>query len=444
MTLGRIIYNNAKQRLLSTVVTSLSVAVGVALIFAILAIKTGSRERLALGYSGFDLIVGAKGSPLQLTLNVVYNLDVSPGNIPYSLYEKLEKDPRVKLVVPYSVGDNYKGFRIVGTTDTFLSQFEPRPDQRFEFANGRSFRFQKSDLEAAMKEASEQSKNPSGEENQMNRGVYEAVAGSIAADKAGLKVGDTFVATHGVVNATEALGHPESPWTVVGILKPTGTPADRAIYINLDSFYRIKGHVISARKPDENPKEVPVDNDPEAGQVSALALKAKSPIAIFSLRKEINDRNDAQAAVPAEEVRKLLTIVGNIDRILLAQAILIVIVAAIGTALAIFNSMNARRRDIAVMRALGARRKTIFAIIVGEAVLISTCGALIGLILGHEALSLASPLIESATGFPIAAWDFYSFESILFAGVLLVGLVTGIGPAISAYKTNVASGLASH
>ena len=131
MTLVRIIINNAKQRMLSTVLTSLSVAVGVALIIAILTIKLVSQERLRVGYSGFDLVVGAKGSPLQLVLNVVYNLDSSPGNIPYTLLEKLEKDERVKLVVPFAVGDNYKGFRIVGATDVFLKKFEPRMGEHF-------------------------------------------------------------------------------------------------------------------------------------------------------------------------------------------------------------------------------------------------------------------------------------------------------------------------
>src|SRR3989344_6370847 len=120
MTLARIILNNTRQRFLSAVLTSLSVAVGVALMIAILTIKIVSQERLRLGYSGFDLVVGSKGSPLQLVLNVIYHLDTSPGNIPFSVYEKLKKDPRVKFVVPFSVGDNYQGFRIVGTTDSFL------------------------------------------------------------------------------------------------------------------------------------------------------------------------------------------------------------------------------------------------------------------------------------------------------------------------------------
>ena len=445
MTLANIIARNTWQRRLSTVLTSLSVAVGVALILAILMIKAGSRERLSLGYSGFDLVIGAKGSPLQLTLNVVYNLDTSPGNIPFSLYEKLKKDPRIKWVVPYAVGDNYKGFRIVGTTDTYLKDFEPLPGQKFELTNGCVFKFQESNLIEAMKEAMARDKESikeSGKEGHHHQErVYEAVIGSVVAQKTGLKVGDKFVATHGVQETAEGLQHEEAPWTIVGALKQTGTPTDRAIYINLDSFYHIAGHVIEGKKEEHHQETSKENHDPKLGEISALAIKARSPLAVWALRKEINERNDAQAATPVEEIHKLLTIVGNVDRILLTQAILIVVVAAIGTGLAMFNSMSARRRDIAIMRALGAKRRTIFAIIVGEAVLISAVGAFLGLFLGHGVVALASPSIEAAAGFMIPAWGFHPFELILFASVLLVGTLAGIGPAISAYRTNVATGL---
>ena len=442
MTLGRIIFNNARQRWLSTILTSLSVAVGVGLIVAILTIKLVSQERLRVGYSGFDLVVGAKGSPLQLVLNVVYNLDASPGNIPFSLYEKLQKDPRVKLVVPFSVGDNYRGFRIVGTTDVFLKKFEPRPDQPFELADGRIFKFKESDLREAIKEAAQRCKNPDDKAVEHHHAEhYEAVIGATVAQETGLKVGETFIATHGVQQTTEGEQHEESPWTVVGILKPTETPSDRAIYINLDSFYHIKGHVIEEKARDNQTKQA----EPDLGQISALALKTRSFIATWALRKQINESDSAQAAVPVEEIRKLWTIVGNVDRILVVEAVLIVVVSAIGTALAMFNSMNDRRRDISVMRALGAKRQAILTIIVGEAVLIAGLGALMGLVLGHLVIQLSGPAIQAAVpGFSIPAWSFNGFEIGVFVGMLFVGTLAGIGPAISAYRTDVATSLSPH
>jgi len=445
MTLGRIIFNNARQRLLSTALTGLSVAVGVALIVAILTIKLVSQERLRVGYSGFDMVVGARGSSLQLVLNVVYHLDTSPGNIPFSLYEKLGKDPRVKMLVPFAVGDNYQGFRIVGTSDIFLRDFEPQPHQSFELASGRIFKFEESELLEAMKDAMDRGsheKTDGKDDHHHDAGHCEAVLGSTAADVTGLKIGNTFVATHGVQQNSEGEKHQESPWTVVGILKPTETPADRAIYINLDSFYHIEGHVIEEKHSSKS--DSTASAEPEPGQISALALKTRSPIAVWSLRREINNGDEAQAAVPSEEIRKLLTITGNVDRILLIQAVLIVIVSAMGTALAMFNSMNDRRRDIAVMRALGARRQTIMAIIVGEAVLIAGLGAGLGLILGQVVVQASASMIQAAVGFSIPAWTFHGFEVVVLIGMLMLGVLAGIGPALMAYRTNVAMSLSSN
>lgn len=500
MTLGRIIWNNARQRALSTALTSLSVAVGVALIIAILTIKLVSQERLRLGYTAFDLVVGAKGSPLQLVLNVVYHLDVSPGNAPYAVYEKLAKDPRVKAAAPLSVGDNYRGFRMVGTSDSFLKMFEPQPGHVFELATGRIFHFAEADLRNAMRGAmqpgagegtAESDRRPSrtgkggaaiakgrkrddamGSQEEGSRparssaagltaaaggdkplpytaptvdspaGHCEAVLGSVAAEETGLRTGDKFVATHGLQTDAEGRQHDHSPWTVVGILKPTGTPADRVIYINLDSFYRIEGHVIERREDDAGGGEARARTEPEAGEISAVVVRARDPMAVWALRKELNARADIQAAVPADEIRKLLAIVGNVDRILLTQAILIVLVSAVGAGLAMFNSMNERRRDIAVMRALGARRGTIMGILVGEAVLIAAVGGLAGLILGHVIIHAAAPAVKLAVGFAVPAWTLRGFEPVVLLGVLMVGCVAGIGPAIAGYRTDVAPGLA--
>jgi putative ABC transport system permease protein len=454
MTLTRIIYNNARQRSLSTFLTSLSVGVGVALIIAILTIKFVARDRLQMGYSGYDIVVGAKGSPLQLVLNVVYNLDVSPGNIPYSTYEKLKKDHRVKWIAPFAVGDNYKGFRIVGTTDEFLKEFQPRAGESLAFANGKAFVFSETELKEAMAEAAERSKESENkqpskdahkehaheEHGHDQHRVAEAVLGAVAARDTGLNVGDTFVAAHGLQESEDGEKHEESPWKVVGILKPTGTPVDRVIYINLDSFYHIEGHVIETDKGLDKGKS----KEPEVGEVSALAAKLRSPIHVLSLRKDIDASEGSQAAIPAQEIRKLLGIVGNVDRILLAQAILIVLVSAMGTALAMFNSMNERRKDIAVMRALGARRNTIVAVIVGEAVFIAGLGSVLGVFLGHGVVHLASPYVEMAIGFPVAAWEFRSFEAFVFVGMIAIGAFAGIGPAISAYRTDVATNLSPH
>jgi putative ABC transport system permease protein len=450
MNLVKIVIKNMRQRALATWLTGASVMLGVALAVAILLIKQGVQQRFEQGTLGYEMVVGAKGSPLQLVLNVVYNLDISPGNISWKLFERLRDDKRVKLAVPFSVGDNYKGFRIVGTTDTFFKDFEFEPGRKPELAAGRIFNFSEDALKSAFQEAADRAREreakergeevkPAPEPAHVER-PFEAVVGSTVAQEAGLAVGQTFIAAHGVQPSAEAKEHTENPWTVVGILQPTHTAVDRAIYINLDSFYHIEGHELRGPTAPEKPEEK--DNDPDPGQVSSIVLKLRSPITAFGLYREINDREDAQAAFPAAEIRKLFDIVGNIDRLLLAQAILILVVAGVAIAVSIYNSMSERRREIAILRALGARRATIFSIVLLEAVTICLFGAAAGLVGGHVVVGLANGALYKASGFVIPAFHIQPLEWYVLGIAVILGAVAGLGPAFGAYRTDVAKNLA--
>ncbi len=450
MNLVKIVIKNMRQRALATWLTGASVMLGVALAVAILLIKQGVQQRFEQGTLGYEMVVGAKGSPLQLVLNVVYNLDISPGNISWKLFEKLRDDKRVKLAVPFSVGDNYHGFRIVGTTDAFFKDFEFEPGRKPELAAGRIFNFKEDALMSAFREAAERAREREAKERGEEvkpapepapvEHPFEAVVGSTVAEETGLAVGQTFIAAHGVQPSAEAKEHTENPWTVVGILQPTRTAVDRAIYINLDSFYHIEGHELRAPTAPEKPEEK--DNDPDPGQVSSIVLKLRSPITAFGLYREINDREDAMAAFPAAEIRKLFDIVGNIDRLLLAQAILILIVAGVAIAVSIYNSMSERRREIAILRALGARRATIFSIVLLEAVIICLVGAAAGLVGGHVVVGLANGALYKASGFVIPAFHIQPLEWYILGVAVILGAVAGLGPAFGAYRTDVAKNLA--
>jgi putative ABC transport system permease protein len=450
MNLLKIVIKNMRQRALATWLTGASVMLGVALAVAILLIKQGVQQRFEQGTLGYEMVVGAKGSPLQLVLNVVYNLDISPGNISWKLFEKLRDDKRVKLAVPFSVGDNYKGFRIVGTTDSFFKDFEFEPGRKPELAAGRIFNFREDALKSAFQEAAERAREREAKERGEEikpapepapvEHPFEAVVGSTVAQETGLAVGQTFIAAHGVQPSAEAKEHTENPWTVVGILQPTHTAVDRAIYINLDSFYHIEGHELRGPTAVEKPEEK--DNDPDPGQVSSIVLKLRSPITAFGLYRELNDREDAMAAFPAAEIRKLFDIVGNIDRLLLAQAILILVVAGVAIAVSIYNSMSERRREIAILRALGARRTTIFSIVLLEAVIICLFGAAAGLAGGHVVVGLANGALYKASGFVIPAFHIQPLEWYILGVAVILGAVAGLGPAFGAYRTDVAKNLA--
>ena len=439
MNLLKIVAKNMQQRSLATTLTAISVALAVALTVAIVHIKRGMEQRFQQSTLGYEMVVGAKGSPLQLVLNTVFNLDISPGNIPWSLVEKLQADQRVKAAVPFSVGDNYHGFRIIGTTDAFGETFG------YKLTEGRWFTCSIDALRDAFKEALDHSHEriakEKGEEPAKpavhHHNPAEAVIGATVAKATGLRVGQTFIAAHGVDVSPNAEEHTDNPWTVTGILAPTGTAVDRGLYINLDSFYHIEGHEVhDTGKPAEK------DNDPDPGQVSAVVLKLRSPIHALPLYREINDGEEAMAAFPAVEVRKLFAIVGNIDRILLAQAILIGIVAGVAIAVSIYNSMSERRREIAIMRALGARRGTIFAIVVWEAVAICAVGAIVGVAGGHLIVVLANAALRQVSGFTVAPLALEAAELWVVAGSIALGAVAGIGPAWRAYRTEVAENLA--
>jgi putative ABC transport system permease protein len=439
MNLIKIVCKNMRQRALATCLTTLSVALGVALCAAILLIRQEMQKRFEQGAIGYEMVVGAKGSPLQLVLNTVFHLDISPGNIPWDLFTTLRDDRRVKLAIPFAVGDNYRGFRIVGTTDALFREFEFEPGRKFAFAQGGPFQFSEEALEHAFEEAAERAKaaaeGKTAEPHDHDR-VSEAVLGSAVAAQTGLKLGNTFVASHGLQEAADEKVHGDVAWKVVGILAPTGTANDRAIFINLDSFYHIEGHEIR-----ETGKPLDDDTTPP-GMVSSIVLKLRTPVHALGLAREINDSLNAMAAFPASEIRNLFQIVGNIDRVLLAQAILIVIVAGVAIAVSIYNSLSERRREIAILRALGARRRTIFAIVVWEAVAICLLGGVAGLLGGHAIVTLANVALQEASGFTVAAFRFQTVELLVLAGCVILGALSGFGPAARAYRTDVAENLA--
>jgi putative ABC transport system permease protein len=494
MNTPAIIYKNLRQRTLSTILTACSIALGVGLVVAITSLRQQAQENFNKVAASYELIVGAKGSPLQLTLNTVYHLDVPVGNIPYDYYQTLKNDWRVQYAIPFALGDNYKGHRLVGTEPEYFKWMELRGGERLTFAQGDVF-----------------------------KGDFQAVLGSETARKTGLKLGDTFVAKHGVQDSVAGEEHDHDPFTVVGVLAPTGTPIDRVMFISLgsvDEIHEVKpGQPVSsadlaeqlAKLPDTPPAvgeksaaEHDHDHEHEKGarkgevarapeserhahdahdddhaagtaaksggaqeeahdhhehggpitEVTSVILKLKTPAVMFQFHREINRGKIAQAAYPGLEVQKLFSIVGSIDRALLLISLLVVAVAAVSILVAIYNSLNERRREIAVMRALGARRGTIFLWLLLEAAAISGLGAAIGIVLGHTALIGLRGYAGGVSGLDINPWRALSLQEVapawlaaapgeaaVAAAVILLGALMGLLPAILAYRTNVSANL---
>ncbi|MHB8899116.1 MAG: ABC transporter permease [Thermoguttaceae bacterium] len=533
MNLWKIALRSVQHRRLASGLTALSIGLGVALVVGVMVIHGVVSHTFRRSGEGYDLIVGAKGSRLELVLNTVYHIGKPVGTLPYEYYEEFESGRfagDVDLAVPCCVGDSYRDFRVIGTTPDMFDElpFARRQDEiddepeSTEPAVDQSRPFDQDSLERKEEtrrleqdKFADSKKLFSQGENFGWGNFYDAVIGATVARKTDLKVGDKFRPGHGV-DTDQGEEHDE--FTVVGILKPTGTANDRGVFVNIEGFWLIHsgghydekldvmpeegaaaetaaapaaddghsgdghsahGHAGEehaehtaepAAKPDTQPDAAhPTAGHPEphdaapaaagAGEdgheahehehqgerrVTAILVRTddKRIAGAMALPKIINQENDAQAAMPAEEVTRLLEgIIGNIQAVLLVFAVMIVIVAGIGMMVSIYNSMSERRHEIAVMRALGARRTTVMAIILLESILLSLGGGILGIVLGHGLIGLLAPQIMEQTGVVVHALQFQPVELILIPGLIFMASIVGYLPAVIAYRTEVAESL---
>jgi putative ABC transport system permease protein len=430
MSLWKVAWRSIRQRSLVSLLTVISMGLGVALVVAVLVVYGVVEKSFHRGGEGYDLIVGAKGGKEQLVLNTVFYLNQPIGNIPYSFYEELSdgKYTPVEKAIPVCMGHTYRGFRVVGT---IAQMFDPNPkygltygdDKTYSFAEGECFK----------------------DENH-----FDAVLGSSAAYRTQLRVGEKFQAVHGSGEGGRV--HKET-FTVVGILAPTGTPVDRAVFVNMLGFQDIhhgEEKVAGAEHEKHDKKDAHADDHHdhagEPKEVTAVLVclsKANADRGMTDvMSKLINSTKVAQAVAPVRVITDLFEgVVGKLQWILLAMAVLTVIEAGIGIMVSIYNSMSDRRHEIAVMRALGASRLTVMVIILLESILLSLLGGAFGLLLGHGAIWLFSPMIADWTGVVIGLLQFQLPELILIPGLIVLASAVGYLPAMAAYRTDVAKSL---
>ena len=430
MSVFGLIQRSIRQRLLSSALTALNVALGVMLVCSILLVRAELESTYLRQGEGFSLVVGpSSSSRLQLVLNSVYHVDQSTGLLPWSIYEELN-GPRwgryIKLAVPYSVGDQLKGYRVVATTDGIFSDLFPQPPGKGaeKLIDGRPFAYDPAATEEAFEDLRKRNR---GEKVPHKHGLAEAVVGYEVATKLGLRLGQEIEPTHGVEGG-EAHDHSHT-WTVVGVLKRTGTPVDRVVFINLDSFYRLDDHAGAFVKELD---------DATISSVLLFPTDVGKAFAFATLSK----RGDVQIAEVGFEILGLLNIIGNVDAIFLIVSILVVIIGVVSLMVAIYNTMNERRRELAIMRAIGARRSTVLAAIVGEAAVLSAIGAVLGLVAAHILVYAISDYVMELAGLQLDHWNFLSTEFGVAALVVVAGAIAGLIPAFKAYRTDVAKNLA--
>jgi len=386
-----------------------------------------------------DMLVGAKGSSLQLTLNALYHMGQSQGNLPFEAYQEIANTPGVLWSVPLAVGDSYRGHRIVGITGNFFTDVKLLAHNETEdltFTSGTGFEYARSDFAALKAElALEREHEHEGEEvhEEHDPKLFRAVLGADVAQHTGLKVGDHFQPTHGVEGASES--HKDGESEIVGILAATGTPVDRAILIPIGAYYVLDGH-----GPVEGMKEGGA-RDPRG--LSAVMMRTKAGFYRTRIYRSVNDRLDTMAVYPSVEVRNLFTILGAGDLVLRWITALIVVVALIGVMVAIYNTMGSRRREFAVLRALGARRRTILGLVTCESAVLALLGGLAGLGLATVLIYAVSGKVQTETGVNLSS-SFGMAELQLLIAVTLAGALAGLVPALSAYRTEAAHILSSN
>ena len=477
MSLWKIAWKSIRHRSLASALTAFSMALGVALVVTVLVINGVVGKSFQQGAQGYDLIVGAKGSKLQLVLStVLYNQD-PVGLIPYEYYDLMRSSrysAEVKTAIPIARGDNYQGSPVIATTPEYFNSVTKSDGKSYTLQEGEFFKY--TDYNGA-------------------------VVGYAVAKKNKLQVGQEIRFGHTNSARDEDL---HEPFKIVGILDHTGSPNDRAVFVNLEGFYREHEHGHAgvetinydlreeelARKRAELgveehegehegeehaehaehkrrltailliTKDAEVEVSATAAAVEAATesrpgLEIEEKDLVTTERRQVIDTAvtalpakiegellEAQAVAPVQEIAAFFQdVIGNIQSVLIIFAIQVVIVAGVGMMVSIYTSMNERRQEIAIMRALGARRSTVMSIILLESILLSLGGGLFGALIGHLAIGALAPLIMSYSNVMVRPWDFQAVELALIPGLIGLASIVGYLPAVIAYRTDVAQSL---
>ena len=397
MSLLGIVMRSLRQHFLSTCITSCSIALAGGLILSVWTIKDQANDAFVGVHAGFDAVLGARSSKLQLVLNSIFHVEASPGNVAWEDYLDIREHPGISHALPIAVGDNFRGYRLVGTLPELLQNIEHHPGQKYAISSGGRW---------------------------MDPQRREAVIGFFAAQQLGLKVGDTFHPYHGLLYDEEKQ-HAET-YVVVGLLEPTNSPADRVLWIPLAGLQKMSGH------------------DPQAAtDISAVLIKLKQPQSGFRMDMTINKQgNRLTFAWPVDQIMaQLFQKIGWFDKILAMVAYLVAVVAAGGILSGLYNTMEERRRDIAILRALGARRRIIFGTILLESTVIALVGAGLSFTIYAMIFEGASGIIRHQTGVVIHPWQWHASMLWTPLSMILLGALAGCIPALKAYHTPVAENL---
>ncbi len=417
MYLLRLALASLNNRRFTALLTVFAIALSVCLLLAVERVRTEARASFASTISGTDLIVGARSGSVNLLLYAVFRIGNATNNIRWESFEHFAEHPRVSWAIPISLGDSHRGYRVMGTSSAYFDHYRYGRKQPLQLAQGRPF-----------------AEDP-----------FEVVLGAEVAEALKYTLDDQLVLAHGVATVS-LVKHDDKPFRVVGILKRTGTPVDRTLHINLAGMEAL--HIdwqngMPARGAARINAEQARQLDLQPKQITAFMLGLNSKIATFTLQREINGyRGEPLLAIlPGVALQELWSLMGTAEQALFVVSLFVVLTGLIGMLTAILTSLNERRREMAILRSVGARPWHIAGLLVVEAFSLALAGALFGLLLLYIAIAVAQGPLQSHYGLylPLALPSAYEWS--LLAGILLAGLLMGCVPAWRAYRQSLADGL---
>lgn len=406
-----------KNRAFATVLTVISIALSVTLLLSVERAQRAAQEGFTSTISKTDLIVGARSGPLNLILFTVFNIGNPTNNVSYETYQDIKKNPAIEWTIPYSLGDGHRGFRVVGTNEDFFKHYHYRGDQMVSLAQGHGL-----------------------------HDLWDVVIGADVARQLNYQLGDRIVVAHGVTKGEGVQKHDDKPFQIVGILEASGTPLDRAVYIGLEGMEALHMDWQNGAAPVSG-KETPASQlkkeNIQIHTITSFFVGAKSRIETLKLQRAINEYKEEplSAIIPGATLSELWQGLSYVENVLRVISWMVLVVGFMAMLIALTTTLNERRREMAILRAVGARPGQIVGLLVFESALLSILGAILGAILSLGLVALLRPWLESEFGLYLQGTPLTTKEFLYIVIAIVAGTLIGLIPALRAQKQALKDGL---
>jgi putative ABC transport system permease protein len=414
-TLLRLSLHSAWNRRFTLGLTLVAITLSICLLIGVERVRQDAKEGFDQAISGTDLVVGARTSPVQLMLYSVFRIGAATNNIRWESFRWLAEQPEVAWAIPLSLGDSHRGFPVLGTSSAYFEHFRYGRSRQLEFISGKPF-----------------------------SGIFEAVIGAEIADGLGYHLGHKIVLNHGMGD-TGLADHADKPFTVVGVLARTGTPVDRTVHISLEALEAIHldwqgGAPIPGLSI---PPEYVTKFDLTPKEITSALIGLQNRAAVFKVQRTVNEYSKASllAVMPGVALDELWQVVGMVERTLLAISAMVVAVGLTGMIAVVLASLNERRRELAILRSVGAKPRDIFTLLAMEAFAVALIGAFLGVVLLGVLTALMAPIVQAHFGLIIQLRVVSMTELTWLSAIIGAALLASLVPGYRAYKASLADGL---